>query len=138
MLAIDDNATALLSAFRHAEKQLGFARVVALTRTARATAGSATSSGFISRGFLSTEAARVFDRPTRWTLGAFWWRPATADRTVFEIGVKDFGQKGVPAAKYLRAEVLGGPRRRKRSEVALSRLMRGTALFAGLLDVRQQ
>lgn len=123
MFTVVDNAEAFLKALGQAEKAVGFARTVALTRTARATAGGATTGGFIARGFLSEEAQRVFDRPTRWTLGAFWWRPATADRSVFEVGVKDFAGKGVPASKYLRAEILGGQRRKKRSEAALTRLM---------------
>ncbi len=111
MLQITDNIPAFLKALAVHENAVGFARTVALTRTARATAG-----------FLGRETQRVFDRPTRWTVNSFWWRPATADRSVFEVGVKDFAGKGVPASRYLLAEIMGGTRRKKRSEVALGRL----------------
>lgn len=110
MLTVLDNVPQFLSALDKAHKAVGFARVVALTRTARASAG-----------FLSDETRRVFDRPTRYTVEGFWWRPATADRTSFEVGVKDFGV--VTAAKFLRAQIFGGERRQKRSEVAMGRLM---------------
>lgn len=117
---IIDNSALFIRKLGEAEKAVGFAQVVALTRTARATAGSATG-GFFQEGFLAQEAKRVFDRPTRYTLGGFYWRPATADKKTLEIGVKNMGDKSVPAAKFLKAEILGGQRRAKRSEVALRR-----------------
>lgn len=124
MFDLSANFEQFLRAFAEHEKAANFARVVALTRTARATAGSATSGGFVNRGFLSEEASRVFDRPTPYTLGGFYWRPATPDKSVFIVGVKDMGgAKNIPAAKFLAAQILGGSRRKKRSEVALTALM---------------
>jgi hypothetical protein len=111
MLTVTDNIPQFLKAFEAAQKAAGFAEVVALTRTARAAAA-----------FESQEAARVFDRPTPFTLNAFYWRPATPDRKTFEVGVKDSAFKGTPASKYLRAEIMGGNRRPKRSENALASL----------------
>lgn len=121
MLALSDNVPQFLAALEKAKKAADFAEVVALTRTARATAGSSTTGGFVSRGFLSEEAAQVFDRPTPFTLGGFYWRPAQADRKAFIVGVKDMGGH-TPAAKFLRAEIMGGARRPKRSENALAGL----------------
>lgn len=92
------------------EKAAGFAEVVALTRTARATAQ-----------FARDEATRVFDRPRPFTVNSPYWRPAAADRKVFEVGIKDFAGKGTPASKYLRPQIEGGQRRQKRSEVAIIR-----------------
>lgn len=118
MFTILDNIPAFLKALTEAERGVGFAKVVALTRTARATAA-----------FLGEETGRVFDRPTPFTRNAFWWRPATPDRSAFDVGVKDFAGKGVAAAKYLRAEIFGGARRMKRSEIALGRLGRGQGFW---------
>jgi hypothetical protein len=118
--AIFDNAAEFLAALNVAQERVGFAQTVALTRTARATAGSATG-GFVGTGFLQQEAERVFDRPTRYTLGGFYWRPTTPDRHTFQIGIKSQGDKGIPAAKFLQAEVEGGARRQKKSEAALTR-----------------
>lgn len=124
MFELTGNFDQFLKAFGEAEKAANFARVVALTRTARATAGSATSGGSVNRGFLSEEASRVFDRPTPRTLGGFYFRPATPDKSAFLVGVKDMGVgSNIPAAKFLAAQILGGARRKKRSEVALTSLM---------------
>lgn len=111
MLSIEHNISAFLKDVAAHQKALGFAEVVALTRTAKATAHE----------FLPAEAARVFDRPTRWTTSGFRYFAATPDKKVFSVAVKDFAGKGVPASKYLQAQVMGGGRRQKRSEVALTR-----------------
>lgn len=61
----------------------------------------------------------VFDRPTRWTLGAFYVSPATPEKLEARIGAKDFAGKGTPAWKYLRPNVYGGQRGYKSFEKLL-------------------
>ena len=99
----------LRSAMAAAEK-VGFAKTVALTRTAKRTATE----------FLPSEVRRVFDRPTPFTQAAFYWRPATVKRDNFEVGIKDQATRGTPASRYLAPEVFGGPRSQKRSERAFA------------------
>lgn len=60
-----------------------------------------------------------FDRPTPATLDSIYVRPATKQKFEAEVGIKSFMGKGVPAIKYLTAEVEGGQRRVKRFERAL-------------------
>lgn len=59
----------------------------------------------------------VFDKPTPYTLRALKVVPATKANLRAELGFKEFG--GTPAWKYLGPQVEGGPRRRKRFEIAL-------------------
>lgn len=109
MFDIDWNADKFLKAFADAEKAVGFAKTVALTRTAKATAA-----------FLGREIDRVFDRPVPFTRNAVTWLWAEKGvREAVRVFIRYFAGKGVPAAKYLRAEIFGGPRRQKRSEIAL-------------------
>jgi hypothetical protein len=108
MFSLENNIASFQKEIEAYQRELGFAKVVALTRTAFATAYE----------FLPEEAVRVFDRPTRWTLKGFYARPATKSQETFEVGIKDGG--AMPAAKFLRAEVFGGSRRQKRSERALT------------------
>lgn len=68
---------------------------------------------------LKAEMQRAFDRPTSWTLNAFYWTKATKRAPTAEIRAKDFAGKGTPAWKYLTPEVFGGTRRMKRFERAL-------------------
>lgn len=68
---------------------------------------------------LKAEMARVFDRPTPYTLNAFYWTKATKRDATAEIRAKDFAGKGTPGWKYLAPEVFGGSRRMKRFERAL-------------------
>lgn len=65
------------------------------------------------------EMRDVFDRPNPNTLKAIYIKPATLRRQSAEIGIKDEAGKGVPASKYLLAQITGGTRRLKRFEVAL-------------------
>lgn len=109
MFEITANIDAFLKAFNDAEKAVGFAKTVALTRTARATSA-----------FLGQEIDRVFDRPVPFTRNAVTWLWAEKGvRDAVNVFVRFFAGKGVPASKYLRAEILGGARRQKRSEIAL-------------------
>jgi hypothetical protein len=112
MLEITSNIGEFLKGLGESEKSVGFARTVALTRTARATSE-----------FLGQEILRVFDRPTPFTQRAVTWLWATADKQAVDVFIRTFAGKGVPASKYLYAEIMGGARRQKRSEVALQRLM---------------
>lgn len=63
----------------------------------------------------------VFDRPTPFTIQGVRIIPARkVDRSIVAfVYLRDEASKGTPPAKYLRAEVEGGPRRDKRSERAL-------------------
>ncbi len=67
------------------------------------------------------EMKDVFDRPTPTTLNAVYVKRATKGNLIAEIGLKNFAGKGIPATKYLAAEIDGGSRRLKRFEVALVR-----------------
>lgn len=110
MIVIEDNLSLFLNTLEEARRQYQFAAIVAATRTAKATVP-----------FLSGVTQRVFDRPTPFTVNAFWFRSATNANPVAEVGIKDFASKGTPAIKYLRAEIFGGTRRQKRSEKAFAR-----------------
>ena len=65
------------------------------------------------------EMADVFDRPRANTLNSVFIKYATKANLVTRIGLKDFAGKGVPASKYLAAQIKGGARQLKRFEKAL-------------------
>lgn len=65
------------------------------------------------------EMRDVFSRPTPWTLGSTYVKPATRSKLESAVGLKDFAGKGIPATKFLRAQISGGERRIKRFEKAL-------------------
>ena len=92
-----------------------------------------------ARRALPDEMAKVFDRPTPFILRAPWYRKATPELLVAEIGVDKGrapgyaadqlssgvvrgGKSTVDPANVLRPEVVGGGRRLKRFEVALQRV----------------
>lgn len=104
-------ASAMLDRFA---RQTRFAQVLALTRTAR-----------IIQERQVHEMRDVFDRPTPYTLSGTYLRPATLARPESEVGLKNFAGKGIPASKYLSAQIRGGERGEKRFERALR--------YAGLL-----
>lgn len=110
---ISSNAAEFKAAISESIATYGFATIVALTRAARAT----------TQEFLPAEVNRVFDRPTPWIQNAFYYQPATADKTSFEIGVKNFGGSGNAASNILQAEIEGGERKPKRSEILLAQLI---------------
>lgn len=64
--------------------------------------------------------ARVFDRPTRFTLNALFVKPATKTDLVAEVCFKD-GFGSIPAWRYLGPQVEGGRRVKKSHERALER-----------------
>jgi hypothetical protein len=91
--------------FAQLGRQMQFAAVLALTRTALKT-----------RDRLREHMEEIFDRPVPFTLNALQVRPATRERPEAEVGFREFAGKGVPAGKYLRAQIEGGARALKRFE----------------------
>lgn len=67
------------------------------------------------------EMRRVFDNPRPYTLNALSPRYATKRGGILQAGIafREYGVKGTPAYKYLTPQIMGGPRRMKRSEKAL-------------------
>jgi len=91
-------------------RHIPFASALALTRTVQFIAAKE-----------SEEMARVFDRPTPFTLNALYIRPATKQRLWAEVKIKDEAFKGTPAIKYLAPQIFGGMRGRKAYEKQLIR-----------------
>jgi hypothetical protein len=107
--SIASNARALERTLNDLEKKnLPFAASQAVNRLAR-------------QAMLDMQAkmAEVFDRPTPYTLNAFYWKKATRRSLTAEFYAKDFAGKGTPGWKYLSPETFGGTRRMKRFERAL-------------------
>lgn len=71
---------------------------------------------------LQAEMARSFDRPTPYIMRSVQVRQATPDKLEATIEPTYYGGKGVDPQKVLAAQADGGPRRDKRSEVALRRV----------------
>lgn len=92
------------------DKQIPYATALALTRT-----------GQDVKRELEKEMARVFDRPTPYTLNSLYLAPATKQKLQAEVGLREFAGKGTPASKYLLPQIRGGNRRVKRFESALER-----------------
>jgi hypothetical protein len=82
---------------------------------------------FDVRGDWRDEMPRVFDRPTAFTLNAVLYNKAKIDNLVAEVFLRNDAAKGVPPSKYLEAQVEGGARRAKRSEV----LLRNAGVLSG-------
>lgn len=62
------------------------------------------------------ELNEKLDRPNPLTQRASRFRPATKDRTEYDVFIQDEAGKGTPPSKYLKALVTGGYRANKRSE----------------------
>jgi len=93
-------------------KQTAFATSKAINQTANAV-----------RNELRREVGQVFDRPTPYVVNAMRVkRYSTKSDLRAEVGPAYLGGKGVDPESVLHAEVFGGPRRLKRSEVALQRV----------------
>lgn len=93
--------------------QLPFATALALTQTAI----------HVKRAEI-TEMQSVFDRPTPYTLGALFNKPATKQSLEAKVWIKskfDAGKGNAPE-NFLLPEIEGGPRRMKRFELALQRI----------------
>lgn len=89
-------------------RQFPYAAALALTRTAQE----------IQKREVH-EMRDVFDRPTSYTLSSTFIKPATKAHLEATVGLKDFSGKGIPASKFLAAQITGGSRRLKRFERAL-------------------
>ena len=96
---------------RKHREQIPYATMLALNRTADA-----------ARVAVRQEMARVFDRPTPFTLASTRTKYATRAKLVAEVALKDEGNKGGGnAAVRIEPQLVGGPRRYKRMEGALRR-----------------
>lgn len=99
------------------KRQLPFALSQALNRTAEAAQRSATA------------ALNTFDRPTPFTLKSVYVKRTNKAQFLSglaaDVYLRNEVTKGTPPVKYLEPEVIGGSRRRKRFERALT--------YAGLL-----
>lgn len=91
-------------------RQLPFATAMALTRAA-----------YDARADLRSAMERAFDRPKPFTLNATQVDAARKNRLEARVSFRDFAPKGVPAGRYLRAQILGGPRALKAHERLLQR-----------------
>jgi hypothetical protein len=105
---VRSNIVELRKDFEATTKKVELAAAIALTRTAKE--GQAAH---------VAEMARVFDRPTRYTLQSVYIRPATVQKLVAKAWIKDDTSKGTPAENYLGPQIEGGKRKRKRFEKAL-------------------
>ena len=85
--------------------QLPFATALALTWTAQSVAEH-----------LQGEMRTVFDRPTPYTLNSLRVFPATKQKLVARVWMKDESVKAEPATKWLSPEIFGGQRKNKRVE----------------------
>lgn len=84
------------------------------------TAAALTATAKDAEAAIVAQMAQVFDRPTRFTLGALYVKPATKGDLVAEVRFKE-GFGSIPAWRYLGPEVEGGPRRHKAHELRLIR-----------------
>jgi hypothetical protein len=62
---------------------------------------------------------KSFNQPTPYALNLVQAVPATIKDLSSAVPLKNFAGKGTPAERYLGPEIIGGPRRPKRSELAL-------------------
>lgn len=102
---------ALRSRVRSLPKQLRFAGARALNDV-----------GFAARNAVIAEMGRVFDRPTPFVLRSLRLLPARPDKLSVILFPDSPGGKAVDPTDVLRAEVLGGARKLKRSERAFQRI----------------
>ncbi len=80
---------------------------------------AANATGRYIHAALRSEMTEVFDRPTPWALGGLRFKLATRARPEVNIWLEEFGGKGIPAAKFLTPQIVGGSRPHKRFEKAL-------------------
>jgi hypothetical protein len=83
-----------------------------------AVAGALNDTMYRSRTALIDEMGRVFDRPTLHITRSLRYRKASKSDLAFELWSEEFGGS-MPPAEVLAAEVAGGGRKMKRSEIAL-------------------
>lgn len=102
---------ALRTRVRNLPKQLRFAGARALNDV-----------GFAARNAIVAEMGRVFDRPTPFILRSVRLLRARPDKLSVTMFPDSPGGKSVDPTDVLRAEVLGGARKLKRSERAFQRI----------------
>jgi hypothetical protein len=83
-----------------------------------AMAGALNDVMYASRTAIMGEMAKVFDRPTPYVLRSLRYRKASKSDLAFELWSEEFGRTFTPA-QVLQAEITGGGRPMKRSEIAL-------------------
>jgi hypothetical protein len=99
----------MINDLKKLQKQVDFANVVALTRTAQDVMKAE-----------QKQVDDVFDRPTPYTRNAFYLKPATKQKPESRVWIKSDTFKGTPAENFLRPHIDGGSRKQKRFERALS------------------
>ncbi|MPS30645.1 MAG: hypothetical protein E2576_14335 [Alcaligenaceae bacterium] len=102
-----------------AGRQVPYATALALSRTAAAIGEAITA-----------DIARVFDRPTPYTMSAVRVIRARKESLSARVDFKDASGKGISADRYLWPQVFGGERGLKRSEKALARIGLPTGSYA--------
>lgn len=112
MFEIQAKSTDALALAKHFGRAVGdqmrFAGILAATETGK----------LVKSGELKV-MARVFDRPTKFTMNSLQLQTATKKNPSAIVRFRDFAAKGTPAAKYLGPQAYGGIREHKRSEKAL-------------------
>src|SRR6185369_428541 len=103
------NAPTFAAGFRRAAQRRPVGTAIALTRVAKS-----------SERDLVQEMTKVFDRPTAYTLSGTFTRPATADKLISSVGLKNMSGKGTPASEFLGPQIVGGGRNLTRFEKALA------------------
>lgn len=110
-LGIDANTMNFEKTLTGWEKdQLPFATAKALTQTGQKVKLAVTAT-----------IQRSFDRPTKYTLGSVFMKPATKANLVCEVNLKNWASKGAPPSVYLAPQVYGGNRQPKSSEKIMRR-----------------
>ena len=107
LLTVEVDLTQVMGEVNLAEKQVRFATALALTRTAYRVS-AAEGAG----------VKQAFDRPTPATQRAFQVDKATRDNLTATVSIKQ-RTSGLPADEYLHANMVGGNRAMKRSEIML-------------------
>lgn len=104
--------------YGQAQRQLPYATSLALNRVGQHILDA-----------LARVTGEVFDRPTPYTMRALRLVRSTKHNLVATVDYRDGAGNGLSADKYLPPHVLGGGRRLKRSERALSRVGLPTGAF---------
>lgn len=97
----------------------------------RASADAVTRLAFEGCASLREEMVRIFDRPIKHTLNAFYVKPAKRSDLTAEIRSRDYAPKGSAAIDYLMPQIMGGGRKMKKSEIALMQLSGGQYYVPG-------
>lgn len=100
-------------------KALGLLKQLSETKVKEATAKALNDSAFAARTAIQKNMDTSFDRATAYIRKSVWVSPATPEMLKAEVRPTYYGGKGVDPQKILQAEVFGGSRRLKRSEVLL-------------------